>query len=1041
MEMAASKVGSFGAASFSDITMESPLFSFKRLDFSSAATPNKRTSIGFGSNLMKSSAVPKKSTNKIITGLAVASNILVLATSECSIMKWNLNNPNEAPEDIEIIPTRRPDDAIANIFIDPTGNHCILSLKNCDNYYLHTRSLSLRPKKISRLQGAIQSVAFDRQSVTDTITKSFLVGTSFGFIYEMSLESGGKEKICQLIHQLDHQLPITSLHFELVEDKIFIMCATSSPTRLYHFVGGPTFQNLFSDYVQSGTTSFVELPGDIAKTELHCYSRKPGSRPQFFAFMSQVGVYHGALTMNNISHSSDNILTEAQLMPYATSTNAAENYDNLTFEAPISLAATEFHFITLSHQKFKAISRLNGSLEQDNMVASCIDGLPLGLVRDYSNGSLYLYSDLSVYQVVSTNESRRAWTIYLDKALRGEDKYFETALEFCQKKSDIDQVMRAQAEFYLHAENVDGAAKILARANLPFDEVVLRLLRIVSAAPPPIQQALIPPISVDSMLGLTDSPQLSAIRIYLHEQLNNLSLSSKSQRTMVSTWLCEIYLHQITTAGLPQDSKNKDKDNTMQQQLIGQFKDFLRSNKSSLDQATVLSLLNGRGTSQHRALSMFYAQIVGNYDLVISQYMSEKRYIDAINILSDTPLEKVEVLIYKCSPVLIEFEPEATIIMLLNQSRLNITILLPAILRYASLLDRRVKVGTDVKYILTRDFEGKEVNFAIRYLRAYIERAESNSVVPEPVAYHTLIWCLAKYDEEGLFLFLRTFVDRLINGDHLLGLDVVHILRQCRRFKREKATIIALVLLGMDEEAVATALGIDVELAKFIAVKAIDNEKKKKLWVMIARYFINTNVDVKLVLSLIGESMEIIGIEDLLPYLPDFTQLDLFKDEICKTLEGYTSKIEYLKAEMTDLSDSADNIVNELESLNNRGFVINNRQKCEFCSDVLYNKVFYLFPCSHGYHSSCLLSRAHLILDSAELASVKNIESQLKLTAVRAQDTSNKRAVSQHEFLQNELDGLIGADCPQCGHAMIKSLEIPLISEKDDKDEIKGWLL
>lgn len=38
---------------------------------------------------------------------------------------------------------------------------------------------------------------------------------------------------------------------------------------------------------------------------------------------------------------------------------------------------------------------------------------------------------------------------------------------------------------------------------------------------------------------------------------------------------------------------------------------------------------------------------------------------------------------------------------------------------------------------------------------------------------------------------------------------------------------------------------------------------------MIARHFIDTNVDVKMVLSLVGESMGVIGIEDLLPFLID----------------------------------------------------------------------------------------------------------------------------------------------------------------------------
>ena len=99
----------------------------------------------------------------------------------------------------------------------------------------------------------------------------------------MCLESNGKERVCQLVHQLDQQHAITSVYFEMFTShgsgapggtvaaqaagaggddeaggsdgsstRIFVLCVTSSPTRLYHFVGGPTFQQLFADYKATG---------------------------------------------------------------------------------------------------------------------------------------------------------------------------------------------------------------------------------------------------------------------------------------------------------------------------------------------------------------------------------------------------------------------------------------------------------------------------------------------------------------------------------------------------------------------------------------------------------------------------------------------------------------------------------------------------------------------------------------------------------------------------------------------------------------------
>ncbi len=48
--------------------------------------------------------------------------------------------------------------------------------------------------------------------------------------------------------------------------------------------------------------------------------------------------------------------------------------------------------------------------------------------------------------------------------------------------------------------------------------------------------------------------------------------------------------------------------------------------------------------------------------------------------------------------------------------------------------------------------------------------------------------------------------------------------------------------------------------------------------------------------------------QDLLPLLPDFTEIELFNDEICHTLEDCGARIDSLKAEMEELSESAESI-------------------------------------------------------------------------------------------------------------------------------------
>src|SRR4051812_9473883 len=97
--------------------------------------------------------------------MVVCSNILVMALQNGHIIRLNLKTPEEL-EDIEI--TRKAEEKIHKIFLDPTGSHLIISMENEDNYYLHMKWK--KPKIMSKMKGVIvQSVAWDRQN-TDVLS-------------------------------------------------------------------------------------------------------------------------------------------------------------------------------------------------------------------------------------------------------------------------------------------------------------------------------------------------------------------------------------------------------------------------------------------------------------------------------------------------------------------------------------------------------------------------------------------------------------------------------------------------------------------------------------------------------------------------------------------------------------------------------------------------------------------------------------------------------------------------------------------------------
>lgn len=347
-----------------------PIFSLKKFDW------DKKASKGPGTRDGKA---------RLIQDVAVSNNVIIIATTNCYVLRWNAMDASKEPERIEV-PVVLPQvtktgssmmidsgDSIEHVFIDPTANHVIISMKSMDNYYLHSRSQ--KPKKLTRLQGVVECVAFDRHNCTESATRSFLLGTSTGVIYEMSVDSTGKEKLCQPVYQLEQPVPINSIYFDSIgtstgaaaggtganntgtglagstftaaanvlsggasgaggagagvgasgaqggagEGRLFVLWSTASPTRLYHLTGGPTLLALFSAYLQSGTTSYTELPAltvpdgsapaAFKRAQLQCYSSKgfagsytttqSSSTSQQFALMTEIGIYHGSLLFSN----------------------------------------------------------------------------------------------------------------------------------------------------------------------------------------------------------------------------------------------------------------------------------------------------------------------------------------------------------------------------------------------------------------------------------------------------------------------------------------------------------------------------------------------------------------------------------------------------------------------------------------------------------------------------------------------------------------------------------------------------------------------
>jgi hypothetical protein len=109
------------------------------------------------------------------------------------------------------------------------------------------------------------------------------------------------------------------------------------------------------------------------------------------------------------------------------------------------------------------------------------------------------------------------------------------------------------------------------------------------------------------------------------------------------------------------------------------------------------------------------------------------------------------------------------------------------------------------------------------------------------------------------------------------------------------------------------------------------------------------------------ESTDLLKIEDILPFFPDFVVIDDFKDEIANALESYSAQIEALKNEMDDATRSAESMKEYIVGLKNRFISVDAGERCSVCSIPILTRQFYVFPCHHAFHADCLVG---LVRDS-----------------------------------------------------------------------------
>ncbi|ORX55035.1 hypothetical protein DM01DRAFT_1362723 [Hesseltinella vesiculosa] len=759
----------------------------------------------------------------LLQDMVVSNNILIIVLSNQRLLRVDLDDPLEVGE---IEWARRPNDGkLVGLHLDPTGRHLLLCTDHGESYYMFHEWKKV--KYLSRLKGLlVTALGWNEQaSPSQNATQEILLGTQNGQVYETWIEPTDEyfKKEERYLHQV-YTLPTENLpdpsplatritgiqisklvHHGQINDHAHHVLITT-PSRMYQFLGtansgssashengSPMFASLFAQYTNP---SFQELPGDVDPSDLCVY--KVSSSTLSFAWNTAPGIYQGQLDLQ--ASTTDEMIVHPQLILYPTST-----YENGNEEAspvtPSAMALTAHHLILLYHQRVKVINCISQQTVFEESIPILLGKGEriLGLSADTVYHTYWIYTTSAIYEVVVQNEDSKVWQLYLDK------KDYDRALASCKTSQQTNAVHIARANDLFERKQFLSSATYYAKTNVTFEQVVLQFM---------------------------EKKEKDALRVYLLAKLQRLDSKARTQKSILSTWLVEIYLAKINQIKELMSSVKHTStyyDGTMApkgqtaiahyeqlgQQVKQEFQAFLQENQSYLHKATVYKLISSHG---HTKELIYYATLLNDDDKVISYWIEQREYTKALDTLGkQSDLD----LFYKHSPALMEHMP-------------------------------------------------RETHQAARYLSHVVDKLHNT----DPAVHNALLTLYATQatkDETALLSFLKSEgIDMYYNPDYAL--------RLCNQFGRVQSCIYLYSVMGLYEEAVHLALQIgDIDEAVIHADKPFDNDEQiKKLWLAIAEYVIQEKRDIKRAMDYVKES-NVLKIEDILPFFPDHILINDFK--------------------------------------------------------------------------------------------------------------------------------------------------------------------
>ena len=882
---------------------------------------------------------------------------------------------------------------IRRLFLDPTASHLIITTALGENYYLHTQSR--QPKPLSRLKGVgIESIAWN-PSLPTASTREILVGAVDGNIYEDYIEPSSefyrsKEKYLKAVYKtIDGS--VAGLWVDLIPERPDVrrvVVATSK--RLLHFLGrtgrhgqegsGSIFTRLFE--TEAPTVYEVDQSSKPSPSTLVVSPDPPGppigedeDPDRIYSWLSSQGIITGELQTNITSASlGSSVFNNSKMIPRSAIPASEMNGRRKLIQEPIQgIALTQWHLLCLVEERIVALQRLDERIVYDQVVLEPGKNA-LSILADQKKNTYWLFTTQDIFEIVVVNEDREVWKIMLKQ------QKFDLASQFAKTPAQKDAVATASGDYLISKGRYIEAANVYGKSSRPFEQVALTFI---------------------------DHGEQDALRRYLTTKLATYRKTSIMQRTMIASWLIEIFMSKLnslddTIVTRAQLTENTNTAETKDELAVirKEFADFINKYKGDLDRQTTYEIISSHGREQEL---LSYATAVDDSNYILSYWIQRERWQESLDVLKR---QTDPSMFYRYSSVLMIHTPTEVVDVLMRHPDLDPLKLIPAILNY-----NKSNSNTPLSQ-----------NQAVRYLLFCI-----NALHTAATAIHnTLISIYASHpspSENALLSYLST---------HSLSspppYDTDFAFRLCIQHSRVQSAVHIYTSMGSYTSAVELALKHDeIDLASLVADKPSSPDSaalRKRLWLAVAKRVISQQGtgSIKTAIDFL-KRCDLLRIEDLIPFFPDFVVIDDFKDEICSALESYSHSIASLESEMDASAATAESIKSDIKQLDRRYAIVEPGERCRICELPLLSRQFFVFPsCQHGFHSDCLGKK---VLEGSGLtvrSRIRELQAQIGRGGKREKEG-------------RELDGLVAGQCVLCGDLAIKSIEEPFVTETDDQAE------